>query len=65
MRRMIFEFKRMKHISGCCPGHDSYPCEAYRNNRSKTARSKSKKLENRLARRKASLMINSQLTNVL
>lgn len=35
----------------CCPGHDDYPRDTYRNRRSKKARSKSIKKEHRHARR--------------
>lgn len=35
---------------GCCPGHDTYPAEAYGNNRSKRARSRDKKREHQHAR---------------
>lgn len=61
MRRMILEFKRMKHLSGCCPGHDTYPSESYGNRRSKKALSNSKKAERRLSRRRARVDIYHQL----
>ena len=34
----------------CCPGHDKWPNETYKNNRSKRARSRDKKKEHKLAR---------------
>lgn len=49
MKRQILELKR--HVSGCCPGHDDFPDEAYRNRRSIQALSRSKALEHRLVRR--------------
>lgn len=51
MRRDILQHHRHKDISGCCPGHDAWPVECYRNNRSKRARSKCIKREHRNARR--------------
>lgn len=51
MKRDILLIKRDRHISGCCPGHDSYPNSRYRNKRSQKARSKGKKLEHRAFRR--------------
>jgi hypothetical protein len=52
MRREILQHKRMKIISGCCPGHDDWPRETYRGKRSKHARSRDIKKEHRYARRK-------------
>lgn len=40
MRRELFNYKRSKFVSGCCPGHDDYPGETYSSNRSKRARSR-------------------------
>jgi hypothetical protein len=37
-------------ISKCCPGHDVFPADTYRNRRSKAARSRDIKIEHRLAR---------------
>ncbi len=34
----------------CCPGHDDWPCDSYKNRRSKRARSRDKKKEHKLAR---------------
>lgn len=56
MKREILTFRRMKHVSGCCPGHDDYPTEKYRNNRSTRARSRDKKKEHRHARRVIKMM---------
>lgn len=35
----------------CCPGHDTWPCEAYNNRRSIRRRAKDKKKEHRYVRR--------------
>jgi hypothetical protein len=48
MRREIASFKRQ--VSGCCPGHDTFPCETYSSNRSKRARARDKQLEHQMAR---------------
>jgi hypothetical protein len=45
------EIKQLKFLGSCCPGHDKYPNESYRNRRSKKARSKGVKKEHRTARR--------------
>lgn len=50
MRREIKDIKQ--NVSPCCPGHDKFPCETYRSNRSKRARSKGIKMEHRYVRRK-------------
>ncbi len=34
----------------CCPGHDKWPHDTYKSNRSKRARSRDKKREHKLAR---------------
>jgi hypothetical protein len=39
-----------KNHSGCCPGHDDFPNDVYRNNRSKRARSRDKKREHKFVR---------------
>ena len=51
MRREIKEVKLERNVSGCCPGHDDYPVETYKNRRSKKARSRDKKKEHRYVRR--------------
>jgi hypothetical protein len=48
MKREILTKRR--DVSGCCPGHDQYPAETYRNNRSVRARARDKKLEHQHAR---------------
>ena len=51
MKRELKYIKRVRHVNGCCPGHDDFPDEAYRNRKSKRARSKGKKREHRYVRR--------------
>lgn len=58
MKREIID---IKHPGNCCPGHDDYPCETYKNNRSKKARSKGIKLEHRYVRRVKKLDLNKQV----
>jgi hypothetical protein len=41
-----------RHPSWCCPGHDKFPCETYKNNRSKKARAKGIQLEHQVARQR-------------
>lgn len=48
MRREIINI--LKHVSGCCPGHDKYPGDTYKSNRSKRARARDKKIEHQHAR---------------
>lgn len=48
MRREILSIE--KYVSNCCPGHDTYPNETYKNRRSKRARARDKKKERRHAR---------------
>ena len=50
MKRDILLVKRGKHVSGCCPGHDTFPDDTYKNHRSIHARSRDKKLEHQVAR---------------
>lgn len=45
----------------CCPGHDDYPGDTYRNRRSKKARSKGIKKEHRHARRVKKQMLDAVL----
>jgi hypothetical protein len=52
MKRELKDIHILKYFNcGCCPGHDRYPDEVYRSNRSKKARSKGKKIEHRYVRR--------------
>lgn len=50
MRRGILEFKIEKNVSGCCPGHDKYPDDVYRNRKSKKARARGKTKEHKYVR---------------
>lgn len=47
--------------SWCCPGHDTWPCETYKNRRSKRARARDKRNEHQLARTIANRNILKQL----
>jgi hypothetical protein len=49
MKREI-EMLKGAVVSDCCPGHDTYPVETYRNRRSKKARSRDKQIEHQHAR---------------
>ena len=48
--------RQLQHVGGkakgcwCCPGHDVFPCDTYKNNRSKRARSRDKKVEHQYVR---------------
>ncbi len=64
MRRQILEVKRMKHVCGCCPGHDDYPTEKYSNNRSMRARARDIKLEHQHARSAAKQLLIKELKAV-
>ena len=48
MKREILKLKR--HVSFCCPGHDTFPNETYNSRRSKHARARDKQLEHQVAR---------------
>jgi len=50
MKREILNYKRGIDINGCCPGHDDWPDETYRNRNSKRARSKDKQKEHQYVR---------------
>jgi len=51
MKREYKDIHLLKQLNWCCPGHDTYPCDTYRNNKSKRARSRDKKKEHRYVRR--------------
>lgn len=45
------ELKQVKpRQDECCPGHDTWPSDTYKNRRSKKARSKGKKKEHKYVR---------------
>lgn len=48
MKREIVEIRQP---GSCCPGHDDFPGDTYRNNRSKRARARGIKREHRYVRR--------------
>ncbi len=50
MKREVLRSVRAKHISGCCPGHDTFPAETYGSRRSKKARARDKQKEHQYAR---------------
>lgn len=50
MKREILNHKLGGIISGCCPGHDDWPIETYRNRRSKAARSRDIRREHKYVR---------------
>jgi hypothetical protein len=50
MKREILIHKQHRDIGGCCPGHDEYPDETYKSNRSKRARSRDKQKEHQYVR---------------
>jgi hypothetical protein len=55
MKREILDIMK---IDQCCPGHDDFPNDTYKNNRSKKARNRDIKVEHRYARRiKSQLLI--------
>ena len=49
MKREILTMKR--YVSDCCPGHDKFPNDTYRNRRSIHARARDKAKEHRYVRR--------------
>lgn len=49
MKREILNHK--PGVTGCCPGHDEFPDDTYKSNRSKRARSRDIKKEHRMVRR--------------
>lgn len=48
MKREIIKHRRGD--SGCCPGHDKFPEEKYKSNRSRKARARDRKVENQIVR---------------
>jgi hypothetical protein len=42
-----------KHDRGCCPGHDRFPKETYRNRRSKKAQTRDTQIAHQVARARA------------
>lgn len=51
MKRELVDLWDGKDPGNCCPGHDNFPCETYKNARSLRARSRDKKIEHRYVRR--------------
>lgn len=50
MRRQIKDLLLGRKFGNCCPGHDTFPCDSYRNRRSKHARARDKKAEHQFVR---------------
>jgi hypothetical protein len=50
MKRQLLSIKSCRHLCWCCPAHDVYPNESYKNNRSKRARSRDIKKEHKYVR---------------
>jgi hypothetical protein len=51
MRRpLVWVAPREHSACWCCPGHDKFPTETYRNRRSKHARARDRQIENQLVR---------------
>lgn len=65
MRREIETAKLRRNISGCCPGHDDYPNQSYKNRRSKAARSEGIKKEHRAFRRVSRLLTTREACDTL
>lgn len=59
MRREILTVLHKWAVGNCCPGHDKWPDETYKNRRSKKARKRDKAKEHRLVRR----ILNRQVFN--
>jgi len=51
MRREIEDLKGPRALDQCCPGHDTWPNDVYRNRRSIRARARDIKKEHRYVRR--------------
>lgn len=62
MKRMLLTLRRGD--CGCCPGHDKFPCETYRNRRSKKARSRDIKCEHRYVRRTLRAIDRKELASI-
>lgn len=45
------DIKRIRLLRSCCPGHDDFPDDTYKNRRSKKARARGIKYEHRYFRR--------------
>ncbi len=50
--------------SWCCPGHDAWPHETYKNKRSKQARARDIKKEHQLARTLEKRELNKELKDI-
>jgi hypothetical protein len=50
MQRQLMQFDGHSADCWCCPGHDKFPDQTYKNNRSKRARSRDIKKEHKIVR---------------
>lgn len=64
MKRDILTFKRKFHIDGCCPGHDDFPSDTYKNKRSKKARAYGKQIEHQYVRSHFRDELNKEVKNL-
>lgn len=60
MKREILD---VRHPGNCCPGHDDFPCDTYKNRRSKAKRSEGIKREHRHVRRVKKLSLEKEIKN--
>jgi len=61
MKREILKYFK---VCTCCPVHDMFPSDTYKNNKSKHARSLGIKKEHRYVRRKLRLELTDQVKNL-
>ena len=62
MKREIVEVTK---VFCCCPGHDNFPNETYKSNRSKRARSRDIKIKHRYVRRILSQQLIKEISKEL
>jgi hypothetical protein len=60
MRREIEQLWSPRKLDECCPGHDRWPNDTYRSNRSKRARSRDIGREHRYVRRQRKLALKKE-----
>lgn len=63
MKRELLSLEDKDHRpdTWCCPGHDKWPAETYRNNRSKKARSRDKQKEHKYVRSVAKQILDKEI----
>ncbi|ANA49246.1 hypothetical protein PMW_121 [Pseudomonas phage phiPMW] len=57
------EVKDLMRVYQCCPGHDDWPCDTYKNRRSKKARSRDIAKEHRYVRRVKKQNLKKEIEN--